>query len=211
MRARPRLARVLPVRSVRWPRPLSTAAALDLAAYRRDGFSVPSWRLPIERLRSAQAALDTILNENQQVQPEQLVNAHLVSRGDGAVRGQSQFLELAAMPEIADLAAACLGTEDVILWACQIFCKPAGMGKSVPWHQDGQVTSRVPPACRRRRRRRRLPFTPGACVRACAVLAHRPAARRDGMDCARPIGRRVRRAAAGAWDARRRAGAVAAG
>ena len=54
------------------------------------------------------------------------------------MRGQAAFLELASMPEIAELAGACLGTENVILWACQIFCKPAGTGKSVPWHQDGQ-------------------------------------------------------------------------
>ena len=121
-------------------RRLSTAAALDLHAYRRDGFSVPSWRLPPERLREAQAALDTLLEENPQAQPEQLVSAHLASTSSrsGAVRGQAAFLELASMPEIADLAGACLGTENLILWACQIFCKPAGTGKSVPWHQDGQ-------------------------------------------------------------------------
>ena len=121
-------------------RRLSTAAALDLHAYRRDGFSVPSWRLPPERLRAAQAALDTLLEENPQVQPEQLVSAHLASTShkSGAVRGQAAFLELASMPEIAELAAACLGTEHVLLWACQIFCKPAGTGKAVPWHQDGQ-------------------------------------------------------------------------
>jgi ectoine hydroxylase-related dioxygenase (phytanoyl-CoA dioxygenase family) len=26
---------------------------------------------------------------------------------------------------------------DVILWGCQIFCKPGGDGLEVPWHQDG--------------------------------------------------------------------------
>ena len=113
-------------------RRLSTAAALDLHAYRRDGFGVPSWRLPPERLRAAQAALDTLLEENPHAQPEQLVSAHLASTSSksGAVRGQAAFLELASMPEIAELAAACLGTEHVLLWACQIFCKPAGTGKS---------------------------------------------------------------------------------
>ena len=130
----------------------SRAAALgcDVAAYHRDGFTVPSWSLPPERLRLAQEALDRLLDENKQVMPEQLVSAHLVGDGsgsnDGAVRGQAQFLELASSPEIADLAAACLGTDDVILWACQIFCKPAGTGKSVPWHQDGQVRACVPHA-----------------------------------------------------------------
>ena len=27
---------------------------------------------------------------------------------------------------------------DIILWGSQLFCKPAGHGMAVPWHQDGQ-------------------------------------------------------------------------
>ena len=27
---------------------------------------------------------------------------------------------------------------DIILWGSQLFCKPAGDGRLVPWHQDGQ-------------------------------------------------------------------------
>lgn len=115
----------------------TTRSYVDVAAYRRDGYTIPEWSLPAERLRSARDALDSLLADNQGVMPEQLVNAHLV-KGGGAVRGQDEFLALASMPEIADMAAKCLGTENVILWACQVWSKPAGTGKSVPWHQDGQ-------------------------------------------------------------------------
>jgi ectoine hydroxylase-related dioxygenase (phytanoyl-CoA dioxygenase family) len=27
--------------------------------------------------------------------------------------------------------------DDVILWGCHVFCKPAGVGYETPWHQDG--------------------------------------------------------------------------
>jgi ectoine hydroxylase-related dioxygenase (phytanoyl-CoA dioxygenase family) len=27
--------------------------------------------------------------------------------------------------------------EDLILWGCHVFCKPAGDGFETPWHQDG--------------------------------------------------------------------------
>ena len=27
---------------------------------------------------------------------------------------------------------------DIILWSSGVFCKPAGVGREVPWHQDGQ-------------------------------------------------------------------------
>mmetsp|Transcript_24751 Transcript_24751/g.57652 ORF Transcript_24751/g.57652 Transcript_24751/m.57652 type:complete len:217 (-) Transcript_24751:136-786(-) len=53
------------------------------------------------------------------------------------VRGNLGILKLATNRKLVDTAAACLGVDDVILWGVQAFCKPAGVGKSVPWHQDG--------------------------------------------------------------------------
>merc|ERR1719343_1757897 len=85
-------------------------------------------------------AMDELLANNPDVMPEQLVNAHLVD-GEGTaqgVKGCSEFLALAALPPLVDLVAQVLGTENVILWACQIFCKLPGEGKAVPFHQDGQ-------------------------------------------------------------------------
>jgi len=36
-----------------------------------------------------------------------------------------------------DMVESILGP-DIILWGCHAFCKPAGDGMEVPWHQDGQ-------------------------------------------------------------------------
>ncbi|MBL0932350.1 MAG: phytanoyl-CoA dioxygenase family protein [Alphaproteobacteria bacterium] len=39
-------------------------------------------------------------------------------------------------PAIVDAVSQLIGP-DVILWGCQIFCKPGGNGMEVPFHQDG--------------------------------------------------------------------------
>jgi ectoine hydroxylase-related dioxygenase (phytanoyl-CoA dioxygenase family) len=55
--------------------------------------------------------------------------------GEG-VRGSRAFLDLARDPEIVELVSGVLG-EDLILWGCHVFCKPAAEGYETPWHQDG--------------------------------------------------------------------------
>lgn len=112
----------------------------ELAAYRRDGYIKTPYRLPDQELQSARAAMDALLEANPNVPPELLVNSHLVD-GEGeaeGVRGRSEFLSLVTSKPVVDMVAQCLGTHNLILWACQIFCKPAYSGKSVPFHQDGQ-------------------------------------------------------------------------
>jgi ectoine hydroxylase-related dioxygenase (phytanoyl-CoA dioxygenase family) len=52
------------------------------------------------------------------------------------VKGSAEFLRLAQDPEIVELVSGVLG-DDIILWGCHVFCKPAGDGYETPWHQDG--------------------------------------------------------------------------
>jgi len=88
---------------------------------------------------AGRAALDDILSKNPGVMPEQLVNSHLED-GEGhahSVKGSSEFLKLASNPRLVEIVSQCLGTDNVILYGCQIFCKLPGEGKAIPWHQDG--------------------------------------------------------------------------
>ena len=55
--------------------------------------------------------------------------------GEG-VRGVADFLAQARDPQIVELVSGVIG-EDIILWGCYVFCKPAGTGYETPWHQDG--------------------------------------------------------------------------
>jgi ectoine hydroxylase-related dioxygenase (phytanoyl-CoA dioxygenase family) len=112
----------------------------EIAHYRDEGWVIPRFRLPPERVALMVDALETLLRYNPGVRPEKLVSAHVAGRGDEGngegVRGVADFLDLARDPEIVDLVSGVIG-DDVILWGCHVFCKPAGEGYETPWHQDG--------------------------------------------------------------------------
>jgi len=113
----------------------------EINHYRREGWVVPRFRLPAARMAAMVDALETLLRQNPGVRPEKLVSAHIEGKdGEGdngeGVRGSRAFLDLARDPEIVELVSGVLG-EEVILWGCHVFCKPAVEGYETPWHQDG--------------------------------------------------------------------------
>jgi len=103
--------------------------------YREQGYVVPAWRLPAARVDAMRAALDRLIADNPGVRPERLVSAHLENGREG-VKGSRAFLDLARDPELVELVSGAIG-DDVILWGCQVFCKPGGDGLETPFHQDG--------------------------------------------------------------------------
>jgi ectoine hydroxylase-related dioxygenase (phytanoyl-CoA dioxygenase family) len=108
----------------------------EIRHYRREGWVVPRYRLPPQRVAAMVQALERLLRENPGVRPEKLVSAHIEGDNGEGVRGSRAFLELALDPEIVELVCGVLG-DDVILWGCHVFCKPAVQGYETPWHQDG--------------------------------------------------------------------------
>jgi len=108
----------------------------EIDQYRTEGWVVPRFRLPEARVAAMAEALATLLRENPGVRPEKLVSAHVEGDNGEGVRGSRAFLDLARDPEIVELVSGVLG-EDLILWGCHVFCKPADEGYETPWHQDG--------------------------------------------------------------------------
>jgi ectoine hydroxylase-related dioxygenase (phytanoyl-CoA dioxygenase family) len=108
----------------------------EIAQYRSEGWVVPRFALPRERVSEMHDALEQLLRDNPGVRPEKLVSAHIDGDNGEGVRGSRRFLELARDREIVDLVADVIG-DDVILWGCHVFCKPAHEGYETPWHQDG--------------------------------------------------------------------------
>jgi ectoine hydroxylase-related dioxygenase (phytanoyl-CoA dioxygenase family) len=112
-------------------------SAAEIEAFRADGLAIPRYRLPSDTLAIMRAALDRLLADNPTVRPEQLISAH-ISRGNTEnINGDAAFLELARAPAILDMVEQLIGP-DIVLWGCQIFCKPPQDGQEVPWHQDGR-------------------------------------------------------------------------
>ncbi|HKU47575.1 MAG TPA: phytanoyl-CoA dioxygenase family protein [Burkholderiales bacterium] len=108
----------------------------EIAHYRREGWVVPRYRLSSSQVGGMMEALEALLAANPGVRPEKLVSAHIEGDNGEGVRGSRAFLELALDGEIVELVSGVLG-EDVILWGCHVFCKPAVEGYETPWHQDG--------------------------------------------------------------------------
>ncbi|MEM0990892.1 MAG: phytanoyl-CoA dioxygenase family protein [Pseudomonadota bacterium] len=110
--------------------------AAEAQTYRDQGYVIPEWRLPADRVAALQTALDDALAANPGVRPEHLVSIHVKGKNAEGVVGSDAFLGLARDPDILDLVQGCIGP-DIVLWGCHLFCKPAGEGLEVPWHQDG--------------------------------------------------------------------------
>ena len=115
---------------------MANLSQAEIDTYNRDGYLIPDFRLATDKVAALQKALDDALAANPGVRPEHLVSIHVKGKNAEGVVGNSAFLDLAADPDILDLVQACIGP-DIILWGCHLFCKPAGDGLEVPWHQDG--------------------------------------------------------------------------
>ena len=96
----------------------------EIAHYRSQGWVVPRFALPAVQVAALRDALDQLLSDNPGVRPEKLVSAHIEGDNGEGVRGSRRFLELAQDREIVDLVSDVIG-DDVILWGCHVFCKPA--------------------------------------------------------------------------------------
>jgi hypothetical protein len=108
----------------------------EIDHYHTQGWVIPRFRLPASRVSAMVTALDKLLHDNPGVRPEKLVSAHIEGDNGEGVRGSGAFLELARDPDIVELVSGVLG-DDIILWGCHVFCKPAAEGYETPWHQDG--------------------------------------------------------------------------
>ena len=115
---------------------MATLHTDEIAHYQQEGWVVPRFRLPQAHVATMAAALDELLRLNPGVRPEKLVSAHVEGDNGEGVRGVRHFLDLARHPDLVALVSGVIG-EDVILWGCHVFCKPAGQGYETPWHQDG--------------------------------------------------------------------------
>ena len=111
-------------------------SAAEVGAYRRDGLVVAPSRLPAATLEAMRESLEKLLRDNATIGPESLVCPHLAYGRTHDAAAAAQWFDYANDPAILDFVEQLIGP-DIILWGSQVFCKPAGTGKEIPWHQDG--------------------------------------------------------------------------
>ena len=108
----------------------------ELDKYYEQGYVVPDVRLDDQDISRLKKAVTRVISSNPETRPERLVSVHINRRNDEGVRGDSAFFDLANQTLILDCIEHILGP-DLILWGCQLFCKPPEDGMEVPMHQDG--------------------------------------------------------------------------
>lgn len=112
-------------------------ASVDVTQYRRDGLIVAPVRIPCDVLARMQASLETLLENNSHLAPESLICPHIANGTAHPPSEAAKWFEYATQSCILDLVEQLIGP-DIILWGSQVFCKPATIGREVPWHQDGE-------------------------------------------------------------------------
>jgi hypothetical protein len=109
----------------------------EIARFHDEGLVIPDYRIPDDLLSVMRAEVDQLIARNPDVRPELLSGAHNPMGQSARSVGSQVFLDLCKFPEILDMVEQLIGP-DIVLWGSQLFCKPAGDGMAVPWHQDGQ-------------------------------------------------------------------------
>ena len=112
-------------------------SAMELRQYREDGLVVPRYRLPQELLTRMRNSLDAFIEKNPGTPSDQLFTLHLRRGQAQGLQGDEAWVEYMQCPPILDIVEQCLGP-DFLLWGTTVFGKPAGAGKEIPWHQDGE-------------------------------------------------------------------------
>lgn len=110
---------------------------IELASYRKDGYVIPQYRLPVKVLSNMREALDKLIADNPTIRPEMLMGIHIAKGYTDGVQGRREFFDMATYPPLLDMVEQLIGP-DIIFWASQVICKPGGDGMEVPWHQDGE-------------------------------------------------------------------------
>lgn len=109
----------------------------EIARFHEEGLVIPDYRIPDDLLARMKAEVDDLVARHPDVRPEMLSGAHNPWGQSAKIVGSWAWLEFCRFPEIVDMVEQLIGP-DIILWGSQLFCKPAGHGLAVPWHQDGQ-------------------------------------------------------------------------
>ncbi|MCP5149820.1 MAG: phytanoyl-CoA dioxygenase family protein [Ectothiorhodospiraceae bacterium] len=117
---------------------IERVAADEVSAhYREHGFAVPRYRLPPTRLAALQALAARLIDDNRHLGDQPMVCPHVPGGGVQGLKGDRAWLAISLEPAILDLVESVVGP-DIILWGTNLFAKPAGVGRRVPFHRDGR-------------------------------------------------------------------------
>jgi len=115
----------------------SVLTAPEIAAYHRDGYVVPRYRLPAAELARLQRLTEKILLDNPHLRDAPITCPHVPGSGVQGLKSSPEWLDVSTAPAILDMMEQLLGP-DLILWGSNLFYKRALEGPTTPWHRDGR-------------------------------------------------------------------------
>ena len=107
----------------------------EVAAYHRDGYLVPGFRLPPAVLERLVALTAQVVEENPGALDQPLVGVHIPGSGKQGLKAPAGFVDIATHPDLLDMMEQLVGP-DLILWGSVLFYKRAHEGPVTPWHRD---------------------------------------------------------------------------
>lgn len=116
----------------------------EIAAYRRDGYLVPRWRLPQTALARLQRLMDSLAQDNPDLLDQPVIGAHLPGSGVQGLKTEPGWIDIATHPRILDMVEQLVGP-DIVLWGTSVFYKRAVAGPATSWHRDAQSWPMIKP------------------------------------------------------------------
>jgi len=107
----------------------------ELAAYHRDGFVIPKYRLPADKVALLQRLAQALVDNNPDFTNSPMTAPHVPGSGSQKLKSSPEWMEVATYPDLLDIAEQIMGP-DIILWGTTLFYKKARKGLETPWHQD---------------------------------------------------------------------------
>ena len=110
----------------------------EVAAYHRDGFLVPRYRLSAPELANLKAICGKLLDDHPDIHGVPITNPHMPYYAIQQLKTDSApWLQWATKPELLDMTEQLVGP-DIVMFQTAIFHKKAITGGRAPYHRDGK-------------------------------------------------------------------------
>lgn len=110
----------------------------EVAAYHRDGFVVPKYRLPAAELAELKGICEKLLDDNPHAHGVPITNPHMPYYAVQKLKTEpAPWLKWGTKPEFLDMTEQLIGP-DIVMFQTAIFYKKAISGGRAPYHRDGK-------------------------------------------------------------------------
>ena len=110
----------------------------EIAAYHRDGFLIPKYRLPESELAELRGMCEKLLADHPDIHGVPITNPHMPYYAIQKLNTQREpWLKWGAKPELLDMTEQLIGP-DIVMFQTAIFHKKAVTGGRAPYHRDGK-------------------------------------------------------------------------